>query len=139
MSDYAKIHTKQPAGKAQGQTAKPSTGSKQQAGKNHETQIGIAEGLPMGSVHPAHTKASVHQAKHNQAPPKAGHAQHNRAIAGNADPEGNGVEVANQETGHGPLQSALRNTKVRNKAFGYNERSVAGHANPTAMPDDSEV
>jgi hypothetical protein len=139
MSDYAKIHTKQPAGKAQGQGSNPAGGANQMPGKDHETAIGIAEGLSIGSVHPAHTKHQVHQAKHNAAPVKAGHAQHNRAIAGNADPEGCGVDVANQETGHGPLQSALQNKKVRNKAHGYNERSIAGHANPSAMPDDSEV
>jgi hypothetical protein len=113
--------------------------TKQQPGKDHATSIGIAEGLPIGSVHPAHTKESVKQAKHNPAPFKASHAQRNRALAGNADPEGCGVDVGNQENGHGPLQSALQNKTVRNKAHGYNERSIAGHANPSAMPDDSEV
>jgi len=139
MSDYAKIHTKQPAGKAQGQPAGMKEHAKQMPGKSHETDIGHAEGLAMGSVLPAHTKHSVKQAKHNPAPVKAGHAQHSRAIAGKSDPEGCGVPVANQENGHGALQSALQNKTVRNKAFGYNKRSEEGNANPSAMPDDSEV
>ena len=113
--------------------------TKQQPGKSHEDAIALGEGLSIGSVHSAHTKGQVHQAKHNPAPFKASHAQRNRALAGNADPEGCGVDVANQETGHGPLQSALQNKTVRNKAHAYNERSIAGHANPSAMPDDSEV
>jgi hypothetical protein len=108
-------------------------------GKNHETDIGHAEGLAIGSVHPAHTKMSVHQSKDNAAPFKASHAQRKKAIAGNADPTGMTPEACCQENGHGPLQSGLQNKTVRNKAFGYNERSEAGHANPTAMPDGSEV
>jgi hypothetical protein len=132
MSDYAKIHTKQAPGKMS-YSAKPTPGANKQSGKNHETDIAHAEGLGIGSVHPAHTKEQVKQAKLNPAPHKASHAQRNRALAGNADPEGCGVDVANQETGHGPLQSALKNTKVRNKAFGFNERSENGGADPSAV------
>ena len=140
MSDYNKMHTKQMPGKSRGgNNAMPSPGTDKMSGKNHETDIAHSEGLAIGSVHPAHTKESVHQAKHNSAPHKASHAQRNRAIAGNADPTGMSPMVGNQETGHGPLQSSLQNTKVQKKAHGYNERSIAGNANPSAMPDDSEV
>lgn len=138
MSDYGKVHTKQLPGKLP-TSAKPSPRADQMPGKSHETAIGIAEGLPIGSVHPAHTKKQVHQAKLNPAPHKASHAQRARVLAGNANTMGEAPAVTNQETGHGPLQSNLQDKKVRNKAFGYILRSEQGNANPTAMPDDSEV
>ena len=108
--------------------------TKQQPGKSHETSIGIAEGLPIGGVHPAHTKEQVKQAKHNPAPHKAAHAQRDRVLSGNGNTTGEG-SVTNQKTGHGPLQSALQNKTVRNKAHAYNERSEAGNANPSAFPE----
>jgi len=137
MSDYSKNHTNQMPGKGQ-PSAKPTPGAKQQSGKSHETDIGHAEGLSMGSVHPAHTKESVHQAKLNSAPHKASHAQRNRVLAGNANTMGEG-SVTNQKTGFGGMQASLQNNKVQKKAHAYNERSIAGNANPSAMPDDSEV
>src|ERR1700733_10813396 len=118
MSDYSKEHTKQTPGKMS-YSGKPTPGTKKMSRKDHEADIAHSEGLTIGSVHPAHTKGQVKQAKHNPAPFKASHAQRNRALAANADPEGCGVEVANQETGHGPLQSALQNKKVQKKAHGY--------------------
>jgi hypothetical protein len=138
MSDYSKEHTKQASGK-KSYSVKATPGANKQSGKSHEASIALGEGLAIGSVHSAHTKGPVHQAKLNSAPHKASHAQRSRVLSGNADPTGMTPAVGNQETGHGPLQSSLQNTKVRNKAFGYNERSIAGNANPSAMPDDSEV
>lgn len=108
--------------------------SKQQPGKSHETSIGIAEGLPIGSVHPAHTKEQVKMAKTNSAPHKASHAQRDRVLSGNGNKMGEG-SVTNQQTGHGALMSTLKNTKVRNKAFGFNKRSEEGNANPSAFPE----
>jgi hypothetical protein len=138
MSDYGKIHTKQLPGKMPN-SAKPTPGTDKMGGKSHDEAIALGEGLPLGSVHKAHTKMSVKQAKLNSAPHKASHAQRARVLAGNANTMGEAPAVTNQETGHGPLQSNLQDKKVRNKAFGYNLRSEQGNANPTAMPDDSEV
>jgi hypothetical protein len=108
--------------------------TKKQSGKSHETDIGHAEGLAIGSVHPAHTKESVKQAKLNPAPHKAAHAQRERVLSGKGNKMGEG-SVTNQETGHGPLQSNLANNTVQKKAHGFNVRSEAGNANPSAMPD----
>jgi hypothetical protein len=133
--DYSKEHTKQRPGKAP-VSAKPTPGTDKMGGKNHETDIAHSEGLAIGSVHPAHTKETVMGAKHNPAPHKAAHAQRARVLAGNANTMGEG-SVTNQETGH---QAHVKsNSKVQQKAHGYNERSIAGNANPSAMPDDSEV
>lgn len=108
--------------------------TKQMPGKSHETDIGHSEGLAIGSVHPAHTKMDVRQAKMNAAPHKASHAQRERVLSGKSNTMGEG-SVTNQQTGHGPLQSSLQNKMVQKKAHGFNERSQAGNANPTAMPD----
>jgi hypothetical protein len=108
--------------------------TKKMSGKSHEASIAIAEGLPIGSVHPAHTKAQVHIAKLNPAPHKASHAQRARVLSGNGNKTGEGT-VTNQKTGHGGLQSSLQNTTVRNKAFGFNKRSQNGGANPSAFAD----
>jgi hypothetical protein len=132
---YSKEHTKQRPGKAP-VSAKPTPGTDKMGGKNHETDIAHSEGLAIGSVHPAHTKETVMGAKHNPAPHKAAHAQRARVLAGNANTMGEG-SVTNQETGH---QAHVKsNSKVQQKAHGYNERSIMGNANPSAMPDDSEV
>lgn len=108
--------------------------TKKPAGKDHETAIGIAEGLPIGGVHPAHTKGEVRIAKTNSAPHKASHAQRDRVLSGNGNKMGEG-SVTNQQTGHGALMSSVKNTKVRNKAFGFNKRSEEGNANPSAFPE----
>jgi len=112
--------------------------SKKQPGKSHEASIAIAEGLPIGGVHPSHTKEQVKMAKLNSAPHKASHAQRARVLSGNGNKTGEG-SVTNQQTGHGGLQSSLQDRTAQKKAHGYNERSIAGNANPSAMPDDSEV
>ena len=70
--------------------------TKQQPGKSHDAAISLGEGLAIGSVHSAHTKGSVHQAKLNSAPHKASHAQRSRVLAGNADPTGMTPAVGNQ-------------------------------------------
>lgn len=108
--------------------------TKKLSGKNHEDTIALSEGLPIGSVHKAHTKMDVRQAKLNSAPHKASHAQRERVLSGNGNKMGEGT-VGNQQTGHGPLQSSLQNKTVQKKAHGFNERSQNGAANPTAMPD----
>ena len=108
--------------------------TKQMPGKSHETDIGHAEGLSIGSVHPAHTKEQVKMAKLNSAPHKAAHAQRARVLSGKGNTMGEG-SVTNQETGHGGLQSSLQNKTVRNKAFGFNKRSEDGNADPSAFAD----
>lgn len=108
--------------------------TKQMPGKSHEIAIGHAEGLAIGSVHPAHTKESVRQAKMNSAPHKAAHAQRDRVLSGKGNKTGED-SVTNQQTGHGPLQSSLANNSVQKKAHGFNERSQNGGADPMAMPD----
>ena len=138
MSDYSKNHTTQRPGKAP-VSAKPTPGTDKMGGKSHEEAISLGEGLPLGSVHKAHTKGQVKQAKLNPAPHKASHAQRARVLAGNANTMGEAPAVTNQETGHGPLMSNLQNGKPYKKARMYNVRSENGGANPTAMPDDSEV
>ena len=133
--DYSKEHTKQAAGK-KSYSAKPTAGSNKQSGKNHDTDIAHSEGLAIGSVHPAHTKMAVMGAKENHAPHAAAHAQRARVLSGNSNTMGEG-SVTNQETGH--VAHVKSNSKVQQKAHGYTERSIAGNANPSAMPDDSEV
>jgi hypothetical protein len=125
---------KQRSGKMQPPST-PKGGGNIPAGKDHSKTISLGEGLPIGSVHSAHTKESVHQAKENHAPHKAAHAQHFDAIAGKANPMGE-QPVGNQKTGHGPLQSSLQNNKVRNKAHAFNERSIAGNADPCGGYDE---
>ena len=108
--------------------------TKQMPGKDHETAIKHAEGLSIGSVHPAHTKENVKQAKMNPAPHKASHAQRDRVLSGKGNKMGEG-SVTNQETGHGPLMSGIANNAVQKKAHGFNERSQNGNANPSAFAD----
>jgi hypothetical protein len=133
MSDYSKEHSKQTPGKVS-YSAKPTPGSKKAGGKNHEDSIALGEGLPIGSIHSAHTKMQAHDAKLNPAPHKASHAQRVRVLSGNGSKTGEG-SVTNQETGHGPLTSGLQNKKVQKKAHGFNERSQNGGANPSAFAD----
>jgi len=113
--------------------SKPMSGaSDRPAHKHPDKMVALGEGLAHGTVHSAHTKMSVSQVKHNHSVQKLGHAQHNRAIAGNAGTMGEGT-VSNQKTGHGGKLS--ENPSVRTKARMYNVRSEMGNANPTAMPD----
>ncbi len=135
MSDYSKNHTNQVPGKAP-VSAKPSPKASKMSGKNHETDIAHAEGLEMGSVHPAHTKETVMGAKHNPKPHAAAHAQRARVLSGNGNKMGEG-EVTPQETGH--VAHVKSNSPVQKKAHMYNERSQNGGANPSAMPDDDEI
>jgi hypothetical protein len=132
MSDYSKDHTKQMPGKSRGANmAPPAMGTKERPAHKHpDKMVALGEGLDIGSVHPAHTKESVVQIKHNQAPPKASKMQRERAIAGNANPMGHNP-VANQKTGHGG--SLKENPAVRGKAYGYNKRSEQGGADPMAV------
>jgi hypothetical protein len=63
--------------------------TKQQPGKNHETSIGIAEGLPIGSVHPAHTKIKVPKmAPADTKTQKRAHGFNERSQNGNAEKMG---------------------------------------------------
>jgi hypothetical protein len=108
--------------------------TKKLSGKNHEDVISLGEGLPIGSVHKAHTKESVRQAKMNGMPHKASHAQRDRVLSGKGNKMGEG-SVTNQQTGHGALQSSLENSGVQKKAHAFNERSQNGNANPSAFAD----
>jgi hypothetical protein len=110
----------------------PMPGVKPMPGKSHEQDIAWGEGLPLGTVHPAHEKHSPVQVKHNRAPHAASHAQRNRAIMGNADPMG-GREMmpTKQHTGFGG--KLVENPGVHQKAYKLNKRSELGGANPTAV------
>lgn len=123
---------KQRAGRKQ-PPSMPMSGAKDRPAHKHpDKMVALGEGLGLGSVHSTHSKHQVHMAKHNPAPHAAAHAQHNRAIAGNAGVTGEGT-VTNQKTGHGPLMSSLANNSVQKKAHAFNERSQNGGANPTAV------
>jgi hypothetical protein len=115
--------------------SKPMSGaSDRPAHKHPDKMVALGEGLAMGSVHSAHTKMPVRQAKHNHGVKAVAHAMRDRAIAGNAGTMGEG-SVTNQKTG--PGGSLQENPGVRSKARMLNVRSEMGHANPTAMPDSS--
>lgn len=63
--------------------------TKKMAGKNHETHIAIAEGLPMGGVHPAHTKIKVPmKAMENNKVQKKAHGFNTRSQMGGAEKMG---------------------------------------------------
>jgi hypothetical protein len=63
--------------------------SKQQPGKSHETSIAIAEGLPIGGVHPAHTKIKVPKtAPADNKTQKRAHGFNERSQNGNAEKMG---------------------------------------------------
>lgn len=62
--------------------------SKQMPGKSHEASIAIAEGLPIGGVHPAHTKMKAVDAKHNTKVQKKAHAFNERSQNGGAEKMG---------------------------------------------------
>jgi hypothetical protein len=133
---YKKEHTKQRPGKSYGQnSSKPgnSGASDRPAHKHPDKMVALGEGLNLGSVHSAHTKMPVREVKHNPAPRKAGHAQHNRAVAGGADPTGMSPAVASQRTG--PGGTITENPGVRTKARAFNVRSEAGNADPSAFAD----
>ncbi len=110
----------------------PMSGAKDRLAHKHpDKMVALGEGLALGSVHSSHTKMPVREAKHNPAPHKAAHAQHNRAIAGNANPTGE-YPVSNQKTGPGGTIS--ENPAARTKARKFNVRSEMGNANPSAFP-----
>ncbi len=132
-----KEHTKKkPVASYKGQIGStPMSGAKDAPShKSHEKTVALGEGLGLGSVHSAHTKETVKMAKHNPAPHAAAHAMRTKAISGNAGTMGEG-SVTNQKTGHGAPMSSIKNTAVRNKAFGFNKRSEDGGANPSAFAD----
>lgn len=131
--DYSKEHVKQMPGKNTGATSKPSAGAGATPNhKQHERTVALGEGLEMGAAHEAHTKETVMDAKYNPAPRAASQAQRTRVISGNSNTMGEG-SVTKQENGH---QAHIKsNSKVQQKAHGFNERSIAGNANPSACPD----
>jgi hypothetical protein len=63
-------------------------GTKKVGGKSHEASVAIAEGLPLGGVHPSHIKMKVVDARHNSKPQKKAHAFNERSQAGGADTMG---------------------------------------------------
>jgi hypothetical protein len=137
VSDYGKDHTKKKSVKSyEGQIGStPMSGAKDRPAHKHpDKMVALGEGLNLGSVHSAHTKETVKTVKHNPTPHKEAHAMRAKAIAGKAGTMGEG-SVTNQKTGHGALMSSLADTKVRNKAYGFNKRSQQGGANPSAFPD----
>ena len=94
-------------------------------GKSHEADVKRGEGNSGMNV-----GADVKDAKHNPAPHKAAHAQHNKAVAGNADPTGMSPTVTKQATGHAPYHAA--DPGARKRAFDFNKRSEMGNADPSA-------
>jgi hypothetical protein len=98
----------------------------QMPGKSHETTIKLGEGLEVGSVHPAHTKHQVKDAKDNRKPHAASHAQRNAAIAGNANPEGEGSVAP--YTGHAAYHS--ENPAAIKSSRQQRESAEAGQADP---------
>lgn len=88
--------------------------------KSHEADIKRGEGNSGRN-----TGEAVKDAKHNPAPRKAAHAQHERAIAGNASTTGEG-SVTKQHTGHAPYHSP--DPAARKRAFDFNKRSEDGKA-----------
>ena len=59
--------------------------TKKMPGKDHEMAIKIAEGLKMGSVHPAHTKMKPMNAKINSGVQKKARAMNVKRENGSAD------------------------------------------------------
>ena len=108
--------------------------TKQAPNKSHETTISLGEGLPVGSVHAPHTKEHVKDAKDNRAPHAASHAQRERAIAGNANPHGEGT--VGKYTGHAPVHKM--HPEVIKASRVQRERAIASKANPMGedMPTD---
>lgn len=63
--------------------------TKQMPGKDHDAAISIGEGLPMGGVHPAHTKMKVSKtAPMNMKVQKKAHGFNERSQMGNANKMG---------------------------------------------------
>lgn len=58
------------------------------AGKSHEADISLGEGLAHGSVHSTHEKHKVRDAKHVKGLQMAAQAAHERRENGGADPTG---------------------------------------------------
>ena len=98
--------------------------TKQLPGKSHDATIALGEGLAHGSVHAPHTKMKVADAKDNRAPHAASHAQRDRAIAGNANPEGDGSVGA--YTGHAG-QHSMRPAAIK-ASRAQRERAIANNA-----------
>jgi hypothetical protein len=119
-------------GKSLEQTGRmPMPGASPMPAKSHDKDIAWGEGLPLGSVHPAHEKHSPVEAKMNHAPHAASHAQRNRAIMGNADPTGMTPHPTKQHTGFGG--KIVENPGVHKKAYKLNKRSEMGGADPMAV------
>lgn len=57
-------------------------------GKSHEADIALGEGLAQGSVHKAHKKMAVKDAKHVKGVQAAAQAAHERIENGGANPQG---------------------------------------------------
>jgi hypothetical protein len=106
--------------------------TKQLPNKSYDGDISIGSGLEIGSVHPAHTKHQVKEAKDNRKPHAASHAQRNAALAGNANPEGEGSVMP--YTGHGgqikenpAAIKASRSQRNRAEASQSNELGEVAH------------
>ncbi len=74
--------------------ATASSGAKESTGKSHGEDVALGEGLEYGSVHKAHSKMSVKDAKHDgPATQKASRGHQMRVENGMADPDGDRDDV----------------------------------------------
>jgi hypothetical protein len=94
--------------------------------KSHDKDVNIAEGLSMGSVHPAHTKMSVRDSvKHDSAELAAGF-KNSVGVSADGSHKGLGTKGGKKATSHPGVKM---DSKVQKKAHAFNTRSQAGNAN----------